>query len=372
MLILISSPKRFCILLLLLALLLPAEVFSQQVVIVNADILNVRKKPWGEKIGHVYQGQQFLVREREGTWGRITYRTGQKGWISLDYTRQYVAPIPVVSQDQYCSELNREFDHLGWKDIRCNPGDWKSGGASVQGRPLLYNEFKGSGNSVTLLICSVHSDENTCYQCFRLNNLLRKNPRLLTNRLIIVPLLNPDGFLKEHKTRTNANGVDLNRNLPSSDWQQLAVNAWIQRYSSDPRRNPGPTPNSEPENHFLLNLIEQFQPDKIISIHSPLDFLDLDFLEQPSDDKNLLQVSKKAVALATDISKNSNFRFRSYNTFPGSLGRYGSEWCIPIFTFELPDVNPSLSSTFFVRLRDSLVHSFNVILDDHKNAASNN
>lgn len=371
MLILTFNPKCICTSLLLLMLLLPGIAFSQPSVIVEADVLNVRSKPWGERIGRVYDGQQFLVEERQGEWGRIIYKTGEKGWISLDYTRQYVAPVPTVSEDKYCTELNAEFDLLGWKDIRCRPEEWKSGGTSVQGRPLLYNEIKGAGPSLTLMICSVHSDENTCYQCFRLNDMLRKNPHLLINRLIIVPLLNPDGFLRKKKTRTNAHGVDLNRNLPSSDWQKLAINAWIHHYSRDPRRNPGPNANSEPENHFLLDLIEHMQPDKIISIHSPLNFLDLDFLEQPSDDQNLRQVSEKATALAADISKNSNFRFRSYNTFPGSLGRYGSEWRIPIFTLELPDVNPSLSASFFTRVRDSLVHSFNVILDDRKRSMAN-
>ena len=372
MLIQTYNPKRFCMAMLCLILLLPAVALSQSSVVVEADILNVRSKPWGKRIGRVYYGQQFLIEERQEEWGRITYKSGQKGWISLDYTRQYIAPVPTVSKDEYCTELNTGFDRLGWKDIRCRPGDWKSGGASVLGRPLLYGEFNGAGPSVTLLICSVHSDENTCYHCFRLNDLLKKNPRLLMNRLIIVPLLNPDGFLREQKTRTNANGVDLNRNLPSSDWQKLAVNAWIKRYGRDPRRYPGPSANSEPENRFLLDLIEHFQPDKIISIHSPLNFLDLDFLEQPSDNFNLRQVSKKATILATDISKNSNFHFLNYNTFPGSLGRYGDEWRIPIFTLELPDVNPSLSASFFIRLRDSLVHSFNVILDEQKATMSNN
>ncbi len=356
----------------LLIVLFPLSAFSEQpVVIIEADVLNVRSEPWGTRVGRVYYGQQFKVMEHKDEWGLITFEPGKNGWISLDYAVPYKASSPSVSIQDYCSELNREFDNISWKDIRCRPDEWKSGGASVKGRPLLYREYNGKGPSTTLLFCSVHSDESTSYHCFRLNNLLHEKPELLKNRLIIVPLLNPDGFLLDHKTRINANGIDLNRNLPSSDWQRLAIHAWVNQYNSDPRRNPGPAPNSEPENRFLIDLIIKYQPDKIISIHSPLNFLDLDFLEQPSDDQNLKQVSRKAVSLATEISENSKFHYRNYNTFPGSLGRYGDELRIPIFTLELPDENPALAESYYERLEDSMVHSFNVILDELKNGGGN-
>ena len=263
------------VVILLSLLLLPMSAFSQSYsVIVEADILNVRNSPWGKKIGNVCYGQQFIVEKCEDNWGLITYKAGQKGWVSLEYTHRYTALPQSVSKDELCKKLNSEFDRLGWEDIQCRPEDWETGGASVQGKPLLYSEYNGSKSSITLLICSVHSDESTCYHCFRLNDLLRNNPHLLLNRLIIVPLLNPDGFLTDNKTRTNANGVDLNRNLPSTDWHKLAINAWVKRYDKDPRRNPGPTANSEPENRFLLDLINRYHPDKVISIHSPLNFLE--------------------------------------------------------------------------------------------------
>jgi protein MpaA len=340
---------------------------AETTVIVAADVLNVRTMPWGEKIGCVYQGQQFLIEEKKDRWGRVEYGIGQHGWIALDYTREYAPPSTIVSNTAYCGQVNTAFDELGWPEIRCRPEDWKTAGSSELGRPLVYDEF-GAGSSVTLLVCSIHSDESTAYQCFRLHDLLKDNPGLLLNRLVIVPLLNPDGFLRKPKTRTNARGVDLNRNLPTSDWAQSAMQAWLHRYGGDERRNPGPEANSEPENRFLLDLIAHFRPDKIISIHSPLNFLDLDYLDSSVNNPNLTQVSKNATELAKNISTASDFRFYNYNTFPGSLGRYGSEWRIPIYTLELPDAEPSQSIHFFDRFKDSLVYSFNVILDDSKTA----
>ena len=143
--ILASNRKRRWMGLVWLLLVLPTAAFAQTSVVVQADILNVRSEPWGKRIGRVYSGQQFIVEKHQGAWGCITYQADCDGWISLDYTRQYVPRAPSISKQQYCSELNAEFDRLGWTEIRCRPGDWKVGGASVQGRPLLYDEFKGPG-----------------------------------------------------------------------------------------------------------------------------------------------------------------------------------------------------------------------------------
>jgi predicted deacylase len=74
---------------------------------------------------------------------------------------------------------------------------------------------------------------------------------------IVLPCLNPDGFTL--KTRTNKNGVDLNRNYPSLCWSPEA---------KTPRYNPGPAPASEIEVQFLVNLIKTKKPHLIIHCHS--------------------------------------------------------------------------------------------------------
>jgi protein MpaA len=59
--------------------------------------------------------------------------------------------------------------------------------------------------------------------------------------IIIVPIVNVDGF--KLKTRVNGNGVDLNRNLPSTQWTPEAREA---------KYFPGVAPLSEPENQYLV------------------------------------------------------------------------------------------------------------------------
>src|SRR5690348_9461797 len=60
-------------------------------------------------------------------------------------------------------------------------------------------------------------------------------------RLTLVPTFNLEGVLAQN--RHNSRGVDLNRNLPTKDWNPKAF---------DPKYPPGPFANSEPENQALV------------------------------------------------------------------------------------------------------------------------
>ncbi len=348
--------------------LLPAWAAS---ILVNTNVLNVRHQPEGKKIGRVFFGQQFRLLGQKKGWGKIRFRSDKNGWVSLNYSRPVAKGHTVSNLVQFCQQLNQEFDRLKWEDALCRPSAWQAEFYSVQGKPLLYS-ILGQRQPTSLLLCGIHPDENTPYQCFRLFTLLKQDPELLNHRLVIAPLVNPDRFLKKRKTRTNIRGVDLNRNLPTNDWRTLALRTWKHRYSGDKRRYPGPTANSEPENQFVIDLIQRFNPDKVISIHAPYDFLDLDYLDGFKKNAVENKVYKKAKVLALKFSKESKFQFLNYRTFPGSLGRYGNEWKIPIYTVELPSSNPAKSRAYFRRFERSLIHSFTVILGTHRTAMLEN
>ncbi|MDO8631751.1 MAG: DUF2817 domain-containing protein [Phycisphaerales bacterium] len=74
---------------------------------------------------------------------------------------------------------------------------------------------------------------------------------------IIVPLVNPDGFAL--RKRRNARGVDLNRNFPTRNRQPGAPRS---------RMYGGPSPASEPETRAVMRIIERYQPDRMVTIHS--------------------------------------------------------------------------------------------------------
>ena len=138
-----------------------------------------------------------------------------------------------------------------------------------------------------------------------------------------IPALNPDGLLSQPPRRVNANGVDLNRNFPTPNWQRDAKIYWEQRTSKDPRRYPGMQPLSEPESKFLHEEMQRFNPNLIVSIHAPYGVLDFDG-----------PVRKGFVP----PSKLGRLYLDQVGIFPGSLGNYGGvHKGIPVVTVELPN-----------------------------------
>jgi hypothetical protein len=132
-----------------------------------------------------------------------------------------------------------------------------------------------------------------------------------------IPVLNPDGFLARPATRTNASGVDLNRNFPTPNWAEESVQYWEKRTRRDPRRWPGPAALSEPESQFLHRQMAEFAPDLVVSIHAPYGVLDFDGPQTPPSKLGMLQLSQLGV-------------------FPGSLGNYGGlQQGVPVVTIEL-------------------------------------
>jgi hypothetical protein len=121
---------------------------------------------------------------------------------------------------------------------------WSSDNKNLS-RPLLF-------------VGGVHGDEPEGVRLAEeLLDWLRKSHKEKLRPWRLVPCLNPDGYSKNE--RTNGNGVDLNRNFPTTDWSPTA---------KAPRYFPGPRPGSEPEVQALVELIKQTNPLLIVHFHS--------------------------------------------------------------------------------------------------------
>jgi hypothetical protein len=133
-----------------------------------------------------------------------------------------------------------------------------------------------------------------------------------------VPAVNPDGLMQPQPSRTNARGVDLNRNFPTPRWATEAPEYWAKRTRKDPRRYPGPAPLSEPETRFLQETMDRWKPDLIVSVHAPYGVLDYDGPSIPPERLGRLFLDRVGI-------------------FPGSLGHYGGvHRGVPVVTIELP------------------------------------
>lgn len=231
-------------------------------------------------------------------------------------------------------------------------------GFSVNNRPLTYFTCgdKDSPNS-SLILSTVHGDEvNPLYFGFRIVEWLRAHPELCKDsHIVIAPLVNPDGALRyTNGTRTNYNKIDVNRNFDTPDFAPLAMKMWKEKFRSR-RYYPGEKGGSEPETQFQKWLIEEFKPNKIMSIHAPLNALDYDGPSTGSTDQFTKGYIESCENLKTAMKKATpSLNFFAYGIFPGSLGNYaGKHRGIPTFTVELPTIDPSNAGKYFGELEAS-------------------
>jgi len=191
-------------------------------------------------------------------------------------------------------------------------------GRSAKGRVLWGRDVGPADAQVKVLVIGgIHGDEvSSTALAMKWIELARATPAETEWRF--VPALNPDGLLMQPPRRTNANGVDLNRNFPTQNWATEAPAYWEKRTRRDPRRWPGRTALSEPESKFLLRQVEEFRPDVIVSIHAPYGVLDFDGPMVPPSRLGRLYLDRVGI-------------------FPGSLGHFaGVDRKIPVVTIELP------------------------------------
>jgi protein MpaA len=179
-------------------------------------------------------------------------------------------------------------------------------GRSVEGRAIA--SFGWGVGACTVVVGAVHGDEPA--SALAAWRICRAEPPA-AGRVVVVPILNPDGFLRHEKN--NARGVDLNRNFPGRSFGT----------ERRPGYDPGPSPASEPETQALLAILAREHPVRVLAIHQPFACVNYD---------------GPARAWAEVIAAASGFPVRAdigYAT-PGSLGTaLGVEGGLPVVTLEL-------------------------------------
>jgi protein MpaA len=260
------------------------------------------------------------------------------------------AVIPTPKEIQKFNEaLESRFKQYGWTDITPGAIAWESYRTTSDNNPLMFTQFGGESDECILFLGAVHGDElPTVYLLFKLAVYLRENPQLFQNKCIVIaPVVNPDGFFATPPTRINQNGVDLNRNLPTRDWNAKALSSWQGKNRANKRYYPGRRSGSEAETLFQIALIKRFKPKKILSVHSPLGFYDFD---GPSVDLDSIE------KWLDSISQETNHPWEKFGYFPGSLGNYaGHERGIFTLTLELPSSDPRLGPIYFQKFQPAFL-----------------
>jgi protein MpaA len=175
-----------------------------------------------------------------------------------------------------------------------------------------------------LLGLTAHKVEDTAIQ---ISDLELNVNEFKDFKIIAMPVLNPHGL--KNFTRHNHHDVDLNRNMPSQNWQSA-------KFRIDGEKNPyypGDFPASEIETQLLTKLIEGLDFDLIISFHTN------HFIRFP----NPPQVNYDGIGTHKDfaikLAQDTELEFTEdigYPT-PGSLGSYSKDKGLDCITIEFDD-----------------------------------
>lgn len=188
-----------------------------------------------------------------------------------------------------------------------------------QNYQILENVITAQGNLVslcgiasdiaqTLVIGVVHGDE---YQGEKL--IYKYIDEFDKAGVLFIPCLNPDG--RDLNTRTNSNGVDINRNFPTKNWELTEKDNYY----------GGSEPASEIETKFLVKIIDKYKPKVIITLHTPYKIVNFD-----GPAKDLAEMISEIIKYPVEPSI-------GYPT-PGSFGTYaGVERNIPTITLEMDE-----------------------------------
>lgn len=224
-----------------------------------------------------------------------------------------------VAVRDLCDRIGNKLGSVSPED--CHSKALVHSGYSTGGTSLAYLDYEAVEGreplGKVLVLGGIHGDEfSSVSVLFKWLKILDQHHSGLFEWRFL-PLTNPDGLLQRKSQRQNINGVDLNRNFPTADWDRNALEYWEEATYRNPRRYPGPSAASEVETKWILEQIDQFKPDVVIAMHAPYHLVDYD--GPPTAPKNL-----------------GGLYLRKLGVFPGSLGNYvGIDLGKPIVTVEL-------------------------------------
>ncbi len=171
----------------------------------------------------------------------------------------------------------------------------------------LYFNGVVSGKKI-LFIGGFHGDEP---QGVEILNEYLKLCHAAENSIYVLPCFNPDGLFAVK--RVNSNGVDLNRNFPTKNWELTNKDEFF----------GGETPASEWETRFMCDILGEIKPDLILTIHAPFKVVNY-------DGDGLLCSQRIAEIMGYPVQSDIGY------PTPGSFGTYcGIERGISTITLEL-------------------------------------
>lgn len=224
----------------------------------------------------LFDGVLTAENDRKFTYVDDTVDLGFTGayWVQLHGDPEAVGPVPVRVRDPYIWWSAERLEHHLLEVTRENVGaaTLETMGTTARGRPIKAL-FAGAAQPCVAFIGLVHPGESGPELLIpMLKRLLRERPELLEHASVaMLPVVAVDGREDEVAgapwyVRTNANGVDINRNFPA-DWEDIAYGYGLDSSDPDAATYRGPSPASEPETQAVLAFIKRCNPIAVFSFH---------------------------------------------------------------------------------------------------------
>lgn len=176
----------------------------------------------------------------------------------------------------------------------------------------------GNSKKVIFIVGGIHGNEpESAILSHLLLEKLKEDSSNLKYKVLIAPEINRYGL--EHLQRKNKNNIDINRNFPTKDFGKIS--ALKANFFGGTRAS------SELETKFLMEIMENYSPILVITLHAGYNNINYD------------GPAKKA---ADFLSKFSGLKVVDYIGYPtpGSFGSYyGIEKKVPVITYELKSSN---------------------------------
>lgn len=267
-------------------------------------------------------------------------------------------------------------------------------GKSVLGRPILALRignkdncvlyaagFHGSERLTTL--CNLMFVEEFCTALRNNSDFSIANARnaLCNKSIIIVPLVNPDGYeislngpasageradrIREINVgndikywNANANGIDINHNFDAGFEKMKEIEKSQGIFGPAPRRYGGTRPESEPETQALVNLVKQYNVIETLAWHSQGEEIYWQYGENTPE---------KALKLAQLFATASGYKVA--DPLPNSAYAGFKDWFIekfglPGFTIEIGKgenpLNPNSLYDIYENLRELMLISISL------------
>jgi zinc carboxypeptidase len=145
-------------------------------------------------------------------------------------------------------------------------------GRTVRGQ-TIHGIQLGTGSRRIALIGAIHAGESGPELILpALERILTDHKDLLAHvSIAAIPSVNLDERRRLAEgvpwyLRTNANGVDLNRNYPA-DWETTDYNYGLDTSDPDSMTYRGPAPASEPETRAVIDFLRANPPEAVFSFH---------------------------------------------------------------------------------------------------------